>query len=120
MPLRFRVWDKECQQLSIPVDLRDLLDLRPDYFDGNDKLIISQDTGLKDKNDKSIYTGDILECDCAGENIIGEVVYEEDCIGIRYGKLVGSIANFAELKSVDFCSTIIGNIWQNPELLEEQ
>lgn len=72
---------------------------------------IEQYTGLKDKNGKEIYEGDILN---DGVGHIGEVLFNE-----RIGAFVyewgecGSM--FIDLYTSDI--EIIGNIHENPELL---
>ena len=90
------------------------------YFKPTQKLM--QYTGLKDKNGKEIYEGDIVKIN------YGRWAYEK--VGItRYGKVVfehKTAAFKASIKDsvvlVGFydinMSEVIGNIYENPELLE--
>ncbi len=81
---------------------------------------LMQYTGLKDKEGKEIYEGDLLELDGGGEELFNfPIEYEDGCFGIRTnGK------DFAELKyyiDMPFASAkIIGNVHENPELLKER
>ena len=72
-----------------------------------DKYEVMQFTGLRDKNGKDIYEGDIL--DIGEENI--DVKFEN-------GKFVMLGENYAD----DLCNyndiEIIGNIFQNPNLIK--
>ena len=71
------------------------------------KAILMQYTGLKDKNGKEIYEGDILENDDYIEdahccNNLGKTIVE-----FKDGCFVGMIGEIIE---------IIGNIYENPNL----
>lgn len=82
----------------------------PFYIPFLDKdWIVSQYIGIKDKRKKKIYSGDILETNEAGW--IAEVVY-------KYGGfiLVDKLGGFSVEPEWKKC-TIIGNTWQDPELL---
>ena len=85
-----------------------------------DKETIGQYTGLKDKNGTEIYEGDIvsfnLKSDSEGQpNITGYIEYQTTFSGYRIMSLKGSFALDYNIKDIE----VIGNIYDNPELLEE-
>lgn len=74
---------------------------------GFNNIILMQCTGKKDKTGKLIFEGDIVrEYDEYGYVMIKEVVFLED---VMFGFNI----------NVEFDYEIIGNIYENPELLEE-
>lgn len=119
MPLKFRVWDKEDDTLIYCDTIAQLQFILAGV--GN-RAIISQDTGFIDKNCKSIYTGDILSYEYPDEEpIIGVVEYSAGGIlEFKHRDLIdGKDFSVMELREVSIYSRYIGNIWQTPELLEE-
>jgi len=76
------------------------------------EIDILQFTGLKDKNGKEIYEGDVLSNikfkDGSGYETQQEVYFENGCFGIGMG----------ELFRVKECE-VIGNIYKNPELMNK-
>lgn len=91
----------------------------------DDKYIIQQFTGLKDSNEKDVYEGDILKYnvweDYDGHklhNQIFSVLWNDGMFAwqLYIGKEVW--CRGSDLTS-DFKFEIIGNIYENPELVKE-
>lgn len=77
---------------------------------------IMQYTGLKDKNGKEIYEGDIIKYSHKAVGEIKRVVsYKYGMYGIE-GKMKETHIPFANILQSEY--EVIGNIYENPELLE--
>ena len=85
-------------------------------------FILMQSTGLKDKNGKEIYEGDIVKYEAGCNTVTEEVVYDKNLagFGVKDADAV-IIFTFWELaEDIDLHSfEVIGNIYENPELLGE-
>ncbi|MCO4662999.1 hypothetical protein Si022_00715 [Streptococcus infantarius subsp. infantarius] len=86
-----------------------------------DEIELMQFTGLKDKNGKEIYEGDIVKfSDCDDDVYVTPVVWDKNyaCFGVSFsGKYPISFDYleefYTELKNIE----VVGNIWENPGLL---
>lgn len=129
--IKFRCWDIENKKMLEvqELDYADSYDGQPmirttmynDYFDTED-MILMQYTGLKDKNGKEIYEGDIIYCkQYIGGNCVeyciekGYVCFNDGEFGL-YRKQ-GYYQSLYKFKEYDYEFEVIGNIYDNPELL---
>lgn len=85
----------------------------------NEDWILMQFTGLHDKNGKEIYEGDIVESKWMLE-FVGEVKFNEFEIEETYEPIINTVLGW-NVRGVSLAAEeweIIGNIFENPELLE--
>lgn len=129
---KFRAWDKE---LKTMLDVS-LIDLKKGVLVGEhwkfgetnsmsfDEIVLMQSTGLKDKNGKEIFEGDVVRY-----NIDVVDIKKHPTLGF-YTVLNGREGFFGdgmiiedfEKDAEEFSQIveIIGNIYENPELLEDK
>lgn len=115
--IKFKMWDKLNKKMFDPSPLNLIEKV---YFVRKDDLILLQYAGLKDKQGKEIYEGDILEFD---DGFKGVVEFENGSFGVRrFGqKLLGLYHywNFCKTNHSEIIPKIIGNKFKNPKLLEK-
>lgn len=78
------------------------------------ELELMQYIGLKDKNGKEIYEGDIVSYFGGGYGI---VYYDEQFAAFRIEIL--KTGKYTDMEFIAKYGNVIGNIYENPELLEE-
>jgi uncharacterized phage protein (TIGR01671 family) len=133
--IKFRAWDEKRKKM-IGSDYPDNWDNDKDewYADTNmmdlvgienisRKMPVMQYIGLKDKDGKEIYEGDIVRIvnkkdqkDADHMQGVGEVFFYENELDFRILKVNGH-SNILTWGGTDFVE-IIGNIYENPELLK--
>ena len=90
---------------------------------GTEYMKLMQYTGLKDKNGKEIYEGDIFDCIyySDGCNHKNEVVWVNQTARFHLKGHGGCQQKFVAQGVFDMTrKAIIGNIYENPELLKEE
>lgn len=87
-----------------------------DFYLENENATIMQSTGLIDKNGKEIFEGDILG---TKNGLLNDVVEYRSDLGMWTNSLI-RYNNFERLCSIAGDREIIGNIYENPEILEDK
>jgi len=131
--IKFRIWDCHTKEMAGPKGMSFTCDNgRIDHFwnrvsdyeqRGNatrpldqERYKVMQFTGLKDKNGKDVYEGDLLGSVCLNTSITDcEIIFKGGCFSVRQLGGEGWI-DFA----ASYCERyeVIGNIYENPELLK--
>lgn len=117
--IKFRAWDKLNKEMfnveSINFQERRVYRDTVSYREFND-IELMQYTGLKDKNNKEIYEGDIL-FESFGERYY-RVIFEN---GSFRAEFKGDFEeySFDLIDVVAQSYEVVGNIYENPELMEE-
>lgn len=112
--IKFRAWDSENKKMDTPAILmcRYYDHVYRCICDDNESLILMQYTGLTDRNGEEIYEGDLIKCKRIDVNIVASVVFSPE--RAIFGLSLMGVAPFSEFKNLE----IIGNIYEDPELLK--
>lgn len=122
--IKFRVWDTYNKEM---LELEELnyeygepairTTMYSDYFGPSD-MILMQYVGLHDKNGKEIYEGDVVKIDCPTMKMTGEIKYSEMSAMFYIYDVIEDIEETLWYQKEEY--EIIGNIYENPELLEHK
>lgn len=111
-PNEFRAWDRERKKFWY----FGLFDLDQGYHFGAEEAIsempISEFTGLFDKNGKKIWDGDVVKWFWMEEKI-SEVVFDKGAFSLK-----GWVHDTFHRDSIKTSLEVLGNVYENPELLE--
>lgn len=126
---RYRAWDNWRERMSVVdriyIDTKGvrLYDDFGEYWRDFNDVKLMQSTGLKDKNGKEIFEGDIVTDGeftrtIKNHQTLGFYMLDEEGIE-RFFSDSASLEDFEEdAKIVSEILEIIGNVYENPELLE--
>lgn len=125
---KFRAWDKISKKM-FPVMMIDFgqsyvmieeingLWCERDF----DEIELMRFTGLKDKNGREIYEGDVVRYECCFESYVEEVIYDDK--HCNFGTIDKDEKTFSfDALISDFdvdCFEVVGNKYENLELLGE-
>ena len=127
--LKFRAWDKEKKRMLLWGDweqtqwIKDAMPVQ-EGDEWTERCILMQYIGLKDEAQKEIYEGDIVRYGTEDAVVTAQVDFaEEDSETTMF--LTGfhmTVINSADYpedeEDNDFAFEVIGNIYDNPELLQ--
>ena len=119
---KYRAWDKKLKKMFevsfIDFDTKLIglnIDLEIIIFDFED-IILMQLTDLKDKNGREVFVGDIIKCTRGCPH---EVYLEKEYGGTYVGGMPAIyLKGIKEGYAWTGAEEILGNIYENPELLE--
>lgn len=103
--LKFRAWDRDNKLMVENVS-----------HIQRDGLVVMQHTGLKDKNGKEIYEGDIVVS--SNGAVEGQVVYQAPSFVIKRTPRAKTWFTFDLAPSNRQFQEVIGNMYENKELLK--
>ena len=128
--IKFRAWDKDTKLLLDvnTIDYKKSVAICEHWEFGETTeltfgdIILMQSTGIKDKHDVEIFGGDIVETtwydmDDNPYRKAGCVTFRDGYFGIRYPDDCEKYSYQALFAALDV--EVIGNIYENPELMEE-
>ncbi len=123
MKPKFRAWDKLNNEMYVVEQIKfnhgefESIGYGITFLRGADKVILMQSTGLKDKNGQEIFEGDIL--DYRGRKAL--VRWHGSYASFIY-RFVDELQNrnteWKPLYLAYMKCEIIGNVYENPDLLE--
>ena len=127
---RFRVWNTRTKKLrevaQITLDARqhgvtsEISNMETCHLVYQPHLVLEQCTGLKDKNGKLIYEGDIVQHDTAAGPKCWPVLFKDGCFVLPYESGNAWLGKVIQNCPYDSGVVVVGNIHENPELLEEK
>jgi uncharacterized phage protein (TIGR01671 family) len=121
--IKFRAWEKNLKEIITVhnIDFEKKM-INTDYaWRLFNEIELMQYTGLKDKNGKEIYEGDILKVEGSKRKYVVKWNDEEFAFTVNYQYANGVPGDWilSEFRAVLKTFEVIGNVFENKELLNE-
>ena len=135
---KFRVWDKQTgtiqeiesisfKEKKLVIEQQSIAWFNADYIRNFDDIELMQSTGLKDKNGVEIFEGDLVSISVQNgfDYLDNKVCIVKNSIG-HSGLVCATVDEDLEYRIFntelfeEYTYEVIGNIYENPELLDEQ
>ena len=129
---KFRAWMKSlkwmCEVTVIDYDLRSLdicrigdVERYTEMSVDKDEVVLMQSTGIKDKNGTEVFEGDVVVTNGWRRQVVtfGTQEVEEDFGSVRIYRGFNLYLGGGYPNAVMSTFEVIGNIYENPELMED-
>ena len=119
----FRAWDKVSKKYREFDGMHDTMTINEDgkveYYNlqngsGGDEYILEQFTGIKDRNGKMIFEGDIVHIDNYDEGWDSTVEFKGGAFAVD---VEGREYDYTAIGWTEYEAVVIGNIHDNPDLI---
>lgn len=132
--IKFRVWDKRAKVMIYSnkgYQGHFIIDLNGEFHNlqngsGGDDYIVQQYTGLKDKNGKEVYEGDIVYDRVTADYGDKRMDYFEVSYKDEYSALVllkkpneDGWRSWNWIRNITSYGEVVGNIFENPKLIKK-
>lgn len=124
--IKFRAWLPKANKMEYDIQQdNDLGDIITDHNYDNGNYILMQYTGLKDWDEKEVFEGDIIQYLYDGCNENDQYIVEWDEENLQFAFKNTKKEEYMALEDMYDCDygkhsiRVIGNIYDNPELIKE-
>lgn len=117
MITKYRAWDKETKTMNGMAEIYRNRNQEIELHPRDENIILMQSTGLKDKNGQEIFVKDIVNYKGRKAIVKWHGSYAS-FIYIFVDELQKRVADWKPLYLSYYHFEVVGNVYQNPELLE--
>lgn len=120
--LKFRAWIKKSNK-TLDVATIDFIEKEVKSYANTiynfDEIELMQSTGLEDEDGKEVFEGDVLQ---TSDGELAKVVWNKElaCWEAEFLDEIVDLSEVADVKSNRSDCEVVGNIYENPEFLEEE